>query len=96
MTRSLPELRVLSAAHAIALRAKCGLLRPVEVEALRGSAETVLTEADPVRVCVLAFAASARDNGRQPVALAAAGADLQRAVHRALWPDASGRSDIHG
>lgn len=95
MSRPLCELRVLSMAHAMALRAKCGVLRREEVAALDG-ALTDLPEDDPVRQPMARFVASARVNGRQPQALALAGADLQQAVRRALWPVESGRSDIHG
>ncbi|MGV8987798.1 MAG: hypothetical protein ACOH2H_16110 [Cypionkella sp.] len=98
MTRPLAELRVLSRAHAIALQAKCGLLRREDLAQLCGAAAQHLTDDDPVRLMVSVFAESARTHGRQPHALAAAGTDLQQAVRRALWPVPQdlGRSDIHG
>jgi hypothetical protein len=98
MTRTMAEMRVLSQAHAVALQAKCGLVRRDALEALTGAAMTVLPEDDPVRLRVAAFIASVRLHGRQPVALAQAGDDLQMSVRRALWPtgEDGARRDIHG
>ena len=95
MTRPLDQLRVLSMAHAVALQAKCGVLRREQVAALDG-AMVVLPQDDPARGPMAEFIASIRMHGRQPAALIAAGGALQQAVRRALWPEASGRSDLHG
>lgn len=95
MSRPLAQLRVLSMAHAVALQAKCGVLRREQVAALDG-AMAVLPADDPARGPLVDFIASTRAHGRQPAALIAAGADLQQAVRRALWPSDTGRSDLHG
>ena len=95
MARPLAELRVLSMAHAVAMQAKCGVLRTSEIAALTG-AVAILREDDPARLPVVAFITSTRTHGRQPAALIAAGGTLQQAVRRALWPADQGRSDLHG
>lgn len=95
MTRPLAQLRVLSMAHAVALQAKCGVLRRDQVAAL-DDAMAVLPQDDPARATMADFIAGVRQHGRQPDQLIAAGTDLQQAVRRALWPVPDGRSDLHG
>lgn len=96
MTLSLPELRVLSQAHAVAMRAKCGLVRLPEALALADDALRLLPAECPVHRAAVDFAASARTHGRQPGPLAEAGEALQMAVRRTLWPIPSERSDLNG
>lgn len=93
----LATLRALSAAHALALKARCGRLDRQAVAALAGSV-ALRDPADPVRCAIdlfdRRFGAAVHDR----TALADAGADLQRDVLRLLRPDVvdAGRVDIHG
>lgn len=91
-----PTLRALSAAHAIALKARVGTLEAREVDQLVGYVAGRLPEDDPVRAMVTGFASQRREVQRDRVALAAAGVDLQRQVMRLLWPETSTRVDVHG
>ena len=90
-------LRALSAAHAVALSARCGRLERRAVAALT-QAVAAREASDPVRCAIdlfdRRFGAAVHDR----TALADAGADLQRDVLRLLRPDVvdAGRVDIHG
>jgi len=88
-------LQVLSEAHAVALRAKCGTLSAAGAVALGLMAEGLPAE-DPVRRDVAAFVAAwppARFKAGETWNL---GEALQRAVIRHLWAPLLDRVDVNG
>lgn len=88
---------VMSQAHAVALSARVGALDPVQVSNLASISDRLDAD-DPLRAAALSFCACHARLRHDRAALADAGADLQRAVLRAVRPapvDQS-RSDIHG
>lgn len=91
-----PSLRALSAAHAIALKARVGTLEGREVDQLVGYVGARLAEDDPVRQMVTGFVTLRQSIARDPAAMAEAGADLQRQVMRLSWAQPGSRVDIHG
>ena len=91
-----PALRALSSAHAIALKARVGTLDGREVDWLVGFVDVMLNEDDPVHQMVTGFATQQHSIAHDRVAMAEAGADLQRQVMRLLWPCEGRRVDIHG
>ena len=89
-------LRALSAAHAVALKARVGTLDGREVDRLVGYVADRLAEDDPVRAMVAHFADQRRAVLGDRDAMADIGADLQRQVIRLLWPQPLNRSDVNG
>lgn len=88
---------VMSQAHAVALSARVGALDAQQVSQLAFISDRL--DADhPLRVAALSFCARHAGLRHDRVALADAGADLQRAVLRAVRPAPvdQNRSDIHG
>ncbi len=89
------RLKVLSQAHVVALRAKCGTLNATGVLALRGMAEA-LPGPDPVRLDVILFADAWPRGPSAAAEIYALGDALQRAVIRHLWSPLLDRVDING
>lgn len=89
--------RVLLAAIAVALSARCGSVRPHAVTDLRQLAETLPSD-HPLRFEAMAFAAAFDTHRRDPQALASLGDALDRGITRILRRDPAdlGRKDIHG
>lgn len=88
----------LLAALNVALKARQGVLRPVDVAVMQERALTLLDPGHPMRVAVLLFASTWTAHRHNVPALAELGAELQRAVMRAARPDPVDltRRDIHG
>jgi hypothetical protein len=88
---------VLLAAQAVSMRARCAGLTPLEVDAMRVRAEELLPRGDQLRAAIVQFC-TMFELRPDPAALAELGAELGRAVDRALRPAPidQGRSDIYG
>lgn len=89
---------VVSSAVTVALQAKVGSLKPLEVERMRSQAEQLLNAGDPMRAAVLTFASQYEVVRWMPAALVVEAEALFRAAELALVPDPPGqdRRDIHG
>lgn len=91
-------MRVLSAAHAIALQARVGGLGAVNVRQLDGFAREVLGADHPAALSVQRFVSGYAQARFDRAALVELGEELQRDVLRLLRPAPvdAGRIDIHG
>jgi hypothetical protein len=87
----------LLAAQAVSMRARTAGLAAHEVDAMRIRAEELLPRDDQLRAAILQFC-TMFELRPDPAALADLGAELGRAVDRALRsaPVDADRSDIHG
>ena len=88
----------LLAALNVALKARNGLLRVVDVAVMMERVQTLLDPDHPMRVAALLFANTWQVHRNDPAALAALGDELQRSILRHARPDPvdQTRRDIHG
>lgn len=85
-------------AFAVAMMAKADRLQACDVDRMRDLSIRVLEIGDGLRDAITAFSFSYGQHRRDPEALAYLGADLMRAVERAVRPEPVDqcRRDIHG